>query len=346
MRKIIYFFFTILILIPGKSNAQKNDPVTIFNEIWNSYDTLYSGFAHKSIDWNILYDIYSPRINEKTSESELFDIVTDMLRRLNDNHVQIAKENPERHFSAGLLGYLIDDIGFDSTLNIFMSLPVTEKWFKYGLNTFNKFKYGWLQDSIGYFHFGEFKNLRATKDAMDKITQFFSTSKAIIVDVRRNMGGDDVIGKAIADYFADEKREYMITATKNGSGHNDFGSPKEWFIEPNKSCNYSKPVILLIDNTSFSAAENFALAMREIPKVRLVGMNTSGGFADSDWKTLPCGWNVCIPYSLFTDKNGFCWEGIGVPPDYYIKTDPKKPINDKDELIDFAIKLINRKQIK
>jgi hypothetical protein len=72
-------------------------------------------------------------------------------------------------------------------------------------------------------------------------------------------------------------------------------------------------------------------------------MNTAGGFADSDWKTLPCGWNVCIPYSLFTDKNGFCWEGIGVPPDYYVKTDPKKPINDKDDLMDFAINLIDIK---
>jgi carboxyl-terminal processing protease len=342
MRKILHLFFAFLLLVPGKSIAQK-DPVSIFNEIWHSYDTLYSGFAHKDIDWNILYNIYRPRVNEKTSETELFKIATNMLRHLNDNHVQIAKENPERHFSAGLLGYLIDDIGFDSTLNIFMSQPVSEKYFKSGLNILNKFKYGWLQDSIGYFHFGEFKDSEATKDAMDKITQYFSTSKAVIIDVRRNMGGDDRIGKAIADYFADEKREYMITSAKNGPGHNDFGSQKVWYIEPNKLFNYSKPVVLLIDNTSFSAAENFSLAMREIPNVRLVGMNTAGGFADSDWKTLPCGWNVCIPYSLFTDKNGFCWEGIGVPPDYYVKTDPKKPINDKDDLLDFAINLIDIK---
>lgn len=345
MRRILNLFFAILLLIPSKTMAQK-DPVSIFNEIWNSYDTLYSGFAHKDIDWNILYNIYRTRVNEKTSEPELFEIVTDMLRHLNDNHVQIAKENPERHFSSGLLGNLIDDIGFDSTLNIFMSLPISEKYFKYGLNAINKFSYGWLQDSIGYFHFGEFKNLKATQESMDKIIQYFSTSKAIIVDVRRNMGGEDIIGKTIADYFADEKREYMITAEKNGPGHNDFGPRKVWYIESNKSFNYSKPVILLIDNTSFSAAENFALAMREIPNVRLVGMNTSGGFADSNWKTLPCGWTVCIPYSFFTDKNGFCWEGIGVPPDYYIKTDPKKPINDKDKLMDFAINLINKKRIK
>lgn len=337
----MYLFFTILLLISPGIMAQKN-PVSTFSEIWQSYDTLYSGFAYKDIDWNILYNIYSQKVNEKTSETELFGIVTDMLRHLNDNHVQIAKENPEQHFSAGLLGYIIDDIGFDSTLNIFTSMPVSKKYFKNGLNTFNKFTYGWIQDSIGYFHFGEFKNLKGTQEAMDKILQHFSNSKAIIIDVRRNMGGEDLIGKTIADYFADEKREYMITLEKNGPQHNDFGTLKVWYVESNKSTNYSKPVILLIDNTSFSAAENFALAMKEIPTVKLVGDNTAGGFADSKWITLPCGWNVCIPYSLFIDKNGFCWEGIGVPPDYYIKTDPKKPINDKDELMDFAIKLINK----
>jgi carboxyl-terminal processing protease len=342
MRKLFYSYFAILLLMPWNSFAQ-NDPVSIFNQIWHSYDTLYSGFAVKDINWNYLYDIYGKSVNKNTTESELFDIVTKMLRHLNDNHVQIAKENPERHFSAGLLGYLIDDIGFDSTLNIFSSLPVSEKHFKYGLNSFNKFTYGWLQDSIGYFHFGEFKNLKATQEAMDKILQYFSYSKAIIIDVRRNMGGEDLIGKTIADYFADEKREYMLTSEKNGPLHNDFGTQKIWYIEPNKSINYSKPVILLIDDTSFSEAEVFALAMREIPNVKLVGDYTSGAFADSHWNKLPCGWSVCIPYCLVKDKNGFCWEGIGVPPDYYIKSDPKRPINDNDVLMDFAIKLIKGK---
>lgn len=133
----------------------------------------------------------------------------------------------------------------------------------------------------------------------------------------------------------------MISAYKNGTGHNDFTASKKWYIEPNKSLNYSKPVILLIDNTSFSEAEIFALAMREIPNIKLVGDNISGAYADLEWRVLPCGWNVCIPYSLHTDKNGFCWEGIGIPPDYYIKSDPKKSITEKNKLIEFSIDLIN-----
>ncbi len=340
MKKIRYLLLIILFFDFGITTAQ-NKPIEIFDEVWNSYDTIYSGFTVKDIDWKKLKKIYREKLNKNTTKSELFDIISDMLRHLNDNHVQIAKENPERHFSAGLFGYLFDDIGFNSTLEIFNLLPVSEKYFKKGINSLNMFSYGWLHDSIGYFHFKEFKNLKETQNNMDSIIQYFSTSKALIIDVRRNTGGEDIVGNAIANYFADKKRQYMISAYKNGLGHNDFTSGKKWYIEPNISVNYSKPVILLIDNTSFSEAEIFALAMREIPHVKLVGDNTSGAYADSKWRVLPCGWNVCIPYSLHTDKNGFCWEGIGILPDYYIKTNPKNPIQDKDKLIEFSIRLIN-----
>lgn len=345
MRNIIFCFLLAVTFCSSRAKAQ-NSPDEIFEQIWNAYDTTYSGFAVKDIDWDKLHVIYKPMIKPDMSEKELFNVITDMLRYLNDNHVQIAKENPERHFSAGLLGYIIDDIGFDSTIMLYNTLPITENYFKYGLKTINQFSYGWLRDSIGYFHFKEFKNIVSTKQSMDSIISYFSNSKALMIDIRRNMGGDDKIGKLIADYFADKKREYMKTAEKNGKGHNDFSEYHTWYIEPNEFVQYLKPVILLVDNTSFSAAENFALAMREIPQVNLVGDFTAGGFADSKWEKLPCGWKICIPYSLFKDKNGFCWEGIGIPPDYRIKTYPTKPILETDKLVEFSIKLIDNKSGK
>jgi len=133
----------------------------------------------------------------------------------------------------------------------------------------------------------------------------------------------------------------MITSIKNGIGHNDFSDKKIWSVEPKENIKYLNPVILLIDKTTFSAAENFALAMRELPHVKLVGDLTAGGFADADWKTISCGWEVCIPFGVFTDKSGFCWEGIGIPPNYKIRTDPTKQINGTDELIELSINLIS-----
>jgi C-terminal processing protease CtpA/Prc len=86
-------------------------------------------------------------------------------------------------------------------------------------------------------------------------------------------------------------------------------------VEPDGPFQFKKNVVLLIHRHSLSAAENFALAMRVIPHVTLVGDMTSGCFADAYGTRLPNGWRFSISFKLFTDQNGFCWEGIGVPPD-------------------------------
>ena len=324
-----------------KTKAAVNNPIATFDEIWNLFRTTYSGFKTKGIDWKNLYEVYKTKVTEATAEEELFTVVTSMLKHLNDPHVQVRTLNSEKHFFSGTIGSIIEEIGFNNTMQMFTSRPLPDSYFTRELHVLDTFSYAWLEGNIGYFHFGEFGDLEKTKETMEKIINFFSSSRGLIIDIRRNIGGDDRVGKLIADCFADKKREYMITSTKNGAGHNDYSDKKVWAIEPNGYVNYQKPVMVLTDKTTFSAAENFALAMRELPHVKLVGDFTTGGFSDADWKTLSCGWEVCIPFGIFTDKNGFCWEGIGIPPNYMIRTDPAKQMNGTDELIELSMSLIN-----
>src|SRR6185312_13107881 len=124
---------------------------------------------------------------------------------------------------------------------------------------------GWLTDSIGYFHFRGFGRPEQTEAAIDQIIKEFKDAKAMVVDVRGNGGGDDQVGKLIADRFADRKRHYMKTAIRNGSRHDDFTPWKYWYVEPDGPIQFTKPVILLTHRHSVSASENFALAMRVLP---------------------------------------------------------------------------------
>ncbi len=321
-------------------NKTINDPIDVFNEIWTLYNTRYGGFETKGIDWKNLYDVYRTKINENTSEDELFNVVASMLRHLNDPHIQVKMLNSKRHFYAGTIGNIIEDIGFENMKKLFSSRPAVDKYFKQELSMLNGFSFAWLEDGIGYIHFGEFGNYKKTEKTMEKIISYFSSSNGIILDIRRNIGGDDHVGKLIADCFADKKREYMITSTKNRLVHYCYADKKIWSIKPKKNIKYLNPVILLIDKTTFSAAENFALAMRELPHIKLVGDTTAGGFADADWIPVSCGWEVCIPVGVFTDKSGFCWEGIGIHPNYKVRTDPTKPINGADELVELSLSLI------
>lgn len=314
---------------------QNNDPVENFEHLWNTFDRNYAIFGPKHVDWDLLYTIYHPKITTGMSEDELFSVMCSMLGHLNDNHVRLHSSSPERSFSAGLLNQL--------QRPDFSQLPVPENYFR---NPAKKradgvFSYGWITDNIGYFHFSRFSNRKASTTAIDEIVEAFKDAKGMVIDVRRNGGGDDFVGKIIADRFADRQRLYMKTMIRNGSDHDDFTPPRYWYVEPNGPRQFTKAVVLLTNRFSISAAENFALALRVLPHVTVVGDFTSGCFADVYSDYLPNGWRFGCSYKLFVDPNDFCWEGIGVPPDLRVTNTDNYIEEGKDRVLDFAMDLIN-----
>ena len=112
----------------------------------------------------------------------------------------------------------------------------------------------------------------------------------------------------------------MTTQIRSGSNYDDFRPPKYFYAEPDGPRQFTKPIILLIHRYSVSAADNFAMAMRTLPHVTLVGEATSGCQADQHGAQLPNGWNFSVSYTLFVDQDGFCWEGIGIL--YFQNTSP------------------------
>jgi carboxyl-terminal processing protease len=332
-------FFSILLIlaalsvVPGLVAAQQlSEPEKNFEHLWKTYDRNYALFGAKHIDWDALYKVYRPRVTAKTTDDELFQIISDMLGNLNDNHVGLS--SPKRRFQSGILGQMkMEDFGLDLVKQKYLkgkAKPLVD----------GVFDYGWLTDSIGYFHFRGFGRMEQTEAAIDQIIKEFKDAKAIVVDVRGNGGGDDRVGKLIADRFADRKRLYMKTAIRNGARHDDFTPWKYWYVEPGGPLQFTKPVILLTHRFSVSAAENFTLAMRMLPHVTVVGDATSGVFADVYGDRMPNGWSFRVSFKLFIDPSGFCWEGIGVPADIR-ETNTKQDIEQqRDKVLDLAVSLI------
>jgi tetratricopeptide (TPR) repeat protein len=333
----------ILIVQSGAVYAQApTNPEHNFDFLWKTFDVNYALFKAKHIDWQALYNTHRPQVTSRTTDSALFAIISRMLGHLNDNHVQFRSTTPERAFSAGYLWDLFGKAGMAKFRALMSQRPVPEKYFKGPLketgNAF--FAYGWLEDKIGYFHFKGFVNLEMSAKAIDEIMAEFKDADALIVDVRRNGGGDDRVGKLIADRFADKKRLYMTTQERNGPNHSDFDPKRHFFVEPGGPIQFTKTVILLTNRLSVSAAENFTLAMRILPHVTVVGDFTSGCFADMRVFQLPNGWSASYSMNLFLDQNGMCWEGIGVPPDIKVSCDYSEAVPENDPVLETAISLI------
>lgn len=300
-RIIICFVVAVIVVVsacaPGhapsgasEGNVSNRSAEAIFETVWATFDQRYALFGARSVDWQALYDVYRPRVNSETTDEQLFDILTAMLSHLNDNHVILQAESLGRDFSAGYLGSYFEEMGLEGAFELLAQRPLPRRYFRSASQTAgeDRFQYGWVDDSIGYFHFGGFEDPAASAEAVDSILAELADARAMIVDVRRNGGGDDRVGKAIADRFADRRRLYMVTRDRNGPQHDDFADPMYWHVDPAERT-FTGPVILLTNRLSVSAAENFALAMRVLPHVTVVGDMTSGCFADMEWHDLANG---------------------------------------------------------
>ncbi len=320
-----------------------SDPEKNFEHLWQTFDRDYALFTVKNIDWQALYRIYRPKVTSSTTDDELFVILSKMLGHLNDNHVRLRSQNPPRNFSAGYLNQRFGGVKTELFRELMSSRPLPTHYIlrDHKESSNGIFSYGWLGEDIGYFHFSGFRDIGSSTHTIDHLIDLFKAAKAVIIDVRRNGGGDDRVGKLIADRFADEKRLYMTTQKRNGPNHGDFDEKKYWYLEPDGPLQFTKKVILLTDRTSISAAENFTLAMRNLPHVTVIGDLTSGCFADVYTGQLPNGWQFGCSYNLFLDHQGFCWEGLGIPPDLFAPNALDKVESDQDPAIDLALSLLN-----
>ncbi|MEL7124206.1 MAG: hypothetical protein AAFO07_32520 [Bacteroidota bacterium] len=62
----------------------ENSPRANFEYLWQEAKENYSFFEYKGIDWDEVYQRYSPRVTDETRQVELFDILAEMLNELRD----------------------------------------------------------------------------------------------------------------------------------------------------------------------------------------------------------------------------------------------------------------------
>ena len=349
MRKIVVLGILAAIslaALPG-FGQDLSAPEKNFEFLWRFFDANYATFPAKHIDWQALCAVYRPQVTPRTTDDELFAILSRLLGPLNDNHVQFRSADPLRVYISGYLWDRFGSLGLDRVLGVLRTRPVPARYFlKPPVESDNKvFVHAWLADGIGYLHFNSFQDEKGSIKAIDAILEEFRNARAIVVDVRRNMGGDDQIGRLLASRFADRKRLYMTTRDRNGSRHDDYDPPRHFFVEPLGPRPFTKTIILLTNRLSLSAAENFTLAMRVLPHVTVLGDFTSGCFADMETVTMPNGWQFSYAKNLFLDWRGFCWEGIGVPPDLKFKADEMAPPSEGDPVLEMALALIRSGQL-
>jgi carboxyl-terminal processing protease len=348
MTKKIVIIFLIFLSLGDNISAQnkKSDPIFNFEKLWSEFNDRYANFELKAVNWNEIYKKYRPLVTSKTTNDELFDICCNMLSELKDGHVSLTQygkrksviKESDKPYPIYLqeefpdLSQLLNII--DTTLiNNNFSIPKTIR-----AKDASAIKYC-KSDKYGYLLMnGMFDNYKAANVAIDE----FMELNGIIVDLRFNGGGRDIISYELAGRFTDAKRvgHYKKTRIK---GTNEFTNLETWYLKPLGNNQFTKPIVLLTSDLTASAAEIFVIAMKELPNVTVIGDNTQGILSDMFIFNLPNDWVVSLSHQQYFSSAMINYEGIGIEPDYKLVNSQEDIIKKSDPLIEKAIEILNAK---
>ena len=347
----IYYYSRISELpnVCQQSVENRNDLLYNFEVFATTYKNHYAYLELNNVRWDSLYTASKEKINESTTEVELYLMMQDMIDHVKDNHGAIEptdeiyeladeqdsvdeetdaqkeygdfeiaglvakhhlKENLTKNSWLVTWGKMEDTIGY---------LQVNAMWLFADLKLADSLvkENGFVStyiDAFDQLNYDEQKNVEVAgiSSIMDTVMNDLWDTESIIIDVRFNGGGQDEVGLEVLRRFNSERKQI---ASKKAKSKNGYTKSTPIYLEPAINP-YTKPVYLLTSQQSASATDMMALSSMELQQLKRIGSHTNGAISDALQKKLPNGWDLSLSNEVYMDLNNKFYENIGVPVDY------------------------------
>jgi C-terminal processing protease CtpA/Prc len=186
-----------------------------------------------------------------------------------------------------------------------------------------------LSGGIGYLKIKTFETNNVAKETRDAL-QTLVNAKEYLIDLRHNKGGYMEEAYSVFAMLSKEDSFGSFRGWDNGRNYyedlrltDDYvrrtlnGSTKQMPRERNLTGN--KPIVILVNEDTRSAAEMLAGALRDNGRARLVGTKTFGKGIVQDVWDLADGTSVKVTCARFYLPSGSPIHGVGVYPDLEVK---------------------------
>ena len=315
-------------------NEYANTPQGNFMALWTIMDEHYCFFDLKKealgVDWNEVKHRYGQSVTSDMSDRSLFELMCNMIGELRDGHVNLSspydmgrnwswKTDYARNFSKDIQDEYLGKDYIMSTSGM---------------------KYRILEDNIGYLVVESFER-QSSSTRMNVMFNDMALCNGLIIDIRDNGGGLVSASEFLASHFTEKKVTVSYSCYKTGPGHNDFSKLYGNYISPASSdLRWNKPVVVLVNRGCYSSANEFAVMIKAMEKVTLMGDTTGGGGGAPMSSELPNGWLVRFSSAPSYDSDMNHIE-MGVAPDIRIDMKDEDILAGKDTYVEAARKYIN-----
>lgn len=297
--------------------------VGMFDAYWDAFDRTYPYFEFKRVDWQAQRLAFRTRAAEAPSVDSLVQVLRTMVAPLNDGH-----------------------IGFNAPGGRYVGA-----WVPRGQPNWDTRRWsavvnaaGWTQvksnlgytrfGDIGYVSIGGWNSAQFTEADLDGVLTALRGSRALIVDVRPNGGGNDALAFTFAGRFSAAAIPAGSVRYRSGAG---LGTPTPRSVAPRGPWTWSSPVVLLVGRQCFSSNESFIAAMGTLPHVTTMGDTTGGGSGNPETRALGGGWTYRLPRWIEYGPDGRVIEWNGIAPRVFVPFDTAGRPLASDPIIEAAL---------
>ncbi len=324
---LVYLVSFVLLTSCVDAEERQNSPTGNFEALWQILDEHYCFFDYKQheygLDWNEVYHKYKVRVDDNMNEDQLFEVLCNMLSELRDGHVNLTYSMDYGRYWAWQEAY---PKNFNDSLE--------RRYLGTDYKIASGLRYRILDDNIGYIRYESFQQ-PIGEGNLDDVLAYLALCRGLIIDIRNNGGGDLTTAELLAARFVHEKTLVGYMQHKTGTGHSDFSDMEPQYLEPSRNIRWHKGVCVLTNRSVFSAANTFAVMMRALPNVKIVGDHTGGGSGMPMSNSLPNGWSVRYSACPMYDRDRQQTE-FGIVPDIQVSIGT----SEDDEIIETARKLL------
>jgi C-terminal processing protease CtpA/Prc len=193
-----------------------------------------------------------------------------------------------------------------------------------------------LNSNIAYLYPGNLFNIDLP-DVMAKVQE----TKGLIIDLRGYPA--DFILYSLAEYLLPEKTKFSKVSIGSLEKPGFFKTTVELETGKTNQDYYKGKVIILVNEQTISQAEFTAMALRQAPGALVIGSTTAGADGDVSPFILPGGINTAISGIGIYNPDGSDTQRVGIIPDITVTPTIEGIRQNKDEVLEKAISLINGK---
>jgi hypothetical protein len=288
----------------------------------------YSYYDLRVADWGKLEKQHAPAILAARTDRGFASAVGEMLRATEDVHVWLKLG--EQTFAGGRRA--VDPLFRREQIDRHVRVaPVGTQALA-----------GRTGDGIGYLMIGAWTR-EVDPDAIGRAITELADTRALVVDVRPNSGGDEGIAQRVAAWFVDGTKTYAKNRYRERPGKDGFGQVFERKLTGNPpERRYDKPIAVLTSRYVMSSNESFVMMLQQARDCTVVGQPTFGCSGNPKPCELSNGVVVWLPSWQDLRLDGTPFEGEGLKPDVEVPCTPAD-LEQGDPILAKALELLRAK---